>query len=230
VIGRRQRPRETRPKYTAERGLPGAFQGETITRRRLISLSANAAGAVATAAVALPALGFAIAPVFEHTADTWQAVGPVSRFTEQSYLPEVITVEPGIGEAGLSIAYVRRHSEAIDGPVKDEYDRVIAISSRCVHVGCPVRYVAAARSFVCPCHGGVYDFRGLRTAGPPPRPLDRFYTLVREGTVYVGPRYSVNNELRRFAPRDPGEPLDGIGQFLYPAVPSTPPAPPGAKP
>jgi quinol---cytochrome c reductase iron-sulfur subunit, bacillus type len=194
-----------------------------------MTLSANATGAVAAAAFTLPALGFAIAPVFEPTADTWQAVGPLSRFTDQDYLPEVITVEPGIGEAGLSIAYIRKHSVSIDGPVKDEYDHVIALSSRCVPVGCPVRYVAAARSFVCPCHGGVYDFRGVRTGGPPPRPLDRFYTLVRAGTVFVGPRYSVNNELRRFAPRDPGEPLDGIGQFLYPAPPSTPPAPPGAK-
>ncbi|MBV9605402.1 MAG: Rieske 2Fe-2S domain-containing protein, partial [Solirubrobacterales bacterium] len=114
--------------------------------------------------------------------------------------------------------------------VKDQYDHVIAISSRCVHVGCPVRYVAAARSFVCPCHGGVYDFRGVRSGGPPPRPLDRFYTLIRDGVVLLGPRFSVNDELRRFAPRAPGEPLDGIGQFLYPARLSTPPAPPGAKP
>ena|SRR5579862_7511727 len=75
---------------------------------------------------------------------------------------------------------------------------------------------------------GVYDFRGIRTGGPPPRPLDRFYTLIEKGDVLIGPRYSVNNELRRFSPRDPGEPLDGIGQFLYPARPSTAPAPPGA--
>jgi Rieske Fe-S protein len=191
--------------------------------------TAYAAGAVALAATALPALAFAIAPVLEHTADTWQDVGPLSRFTDSDYLPEVITIEPGVGEAGLSIAYIRRHNVAIDGPAKDEYDHMIAISSRCVHVGCPVRYVAAAKSFVCPCHGGVYDFRGIRTGGPPPRPLDHFYTLIREGQVLVGPRYSVNTELRRFSPRDPGEPLDGIGQFLYPARPSTPPAPPGAK-
>lgn len=191
--------------------------------------AANTAGAVAAAAFTLPALGFAIAPVFERTKDTWQEVGPVSRFTSSDYHPEVITIDPGAGEAGLSIAYVRLHSLAIDGPVKDEYDRVIAISSSCVHVGCPVRYVAAAQSFVCPCHGGVYDFRGVRTGGPPPRPLDRFYTLIRNERVFIGPRYSVNDELRRFSPRPPGEPLDGIGQFLYPASPATPPAPPGAK-
>jgi menaquinol-cytochrome c reductase iron-sulfur subunit len=224
----RRQPGST-SKYTQDRQLPGAFEGETVTRRRLMTGAAHATGAIAAAAFTLPALGFAIAPVFEQTADTWQEVGPVSRFTPTDYLPEVITIQPGVGEAGDSIAYVRLHNLAIDGPVKDKYDRVIAISSRCVHVGCPVRFVAAAQSFVCPCHGGVYDFRGIRTGGPPPRPLDRFYTLILDGNVLIGPRYSVNNELRRFSPRDPGEPLDGIGQFLYPARPSTPPAPPGAK-
>jgi len=93
----------------------------------------------------------------------------------------------------------------------------------------PISFVAAASSFVCPCHGGVYNFRGIRTGGPPPRPLDRFYTLIENGRVLLGPRYSVNSQLQRFSLRDPGEPLDGIGQFLYPKRFSTPPAPPGAK-
>lgn len=220
-------PRNRR--YTLDDELPGAYEGETVTRRRFMTGAAATAGAVATAAFTLPALGFAVAPVFMRTADSWQEVGPVSRFTRTDYLPEVITSQPGIGEAGLALAYVRLHNPAVDGPVKDEYDHVIALSSRCVHVGCPVRWVAAAQSFVCPCHGGVYNFRGLRAGGPPPRPLDRFYTLIREDRVLIGPRYSVNNELRRFSPRAAGEPLDGIGQFLYPASPSSPPAPPGAK-
>jgi Rieske Fe-S protein len=189
----------------------------------------HTAGAVAAAAITLPALGFAIGPVFDRPQATWQDIGPLSRFTDSTYAPVVVTIEPGLGETGKSIAYVRRHSLAIDGPVKDKYDRVVAISSRCAHVGCPVRFVAAASSFVCPCHGGVYNFRGIRVGGPPPRPLDRFYTLIRQDRVLLGPRYSVNFELRRFAPRDPGQPLDGIGQFLYPSRFSTAPAPPGAK-
>jgi menaquinol-cytochrome c reductase iron-sulfur subunit len=229
MSGARRRPRE-RSDLTEDLKLPGAFEGETVSRRRFMTRTTHTAGAVAAAAFTLPALGFAIGPVFDRAPDSWQDVGAISRFTDLDYAPEVITIEPGIGEAGRSIAYVRKHSEAIDGPVKDQYDHVIAISSRCVHVGCPVRYVATARSFICPCHGGVYDFRGIRSGGPPPRPLDRFYTLIRNDHVLIGPRYSVNNELRRFAPRDPGEPLDGIGQFLYPARFSTPPAPPDAKP
>jgi menaquinol-cytochrome c reductase iron-sulfur subunit len=223
-------PSRDRSTSTEDLQLPGAFAGETVSRRRLVAGTAHAAGAIAAAAFTLPALGFAIGPVFDRAADSWQNIGPLSHFTDTDYVPAVITIEPGIGEAGRSIAYVRKHNLAIDGPVKDRYDRVVAISSRCVHVGCPVRWVAASESFICPCHGGVYDFRGLRIGGPPPRPLDRFYTLIRGGEVFVGPRFSVNDELRRFSPRDPGEPLDGIGQFLYPARLSTPPAPPGAKP
>ena len=219
-----------RPPSPAEaRHLPGAFPGETVTRRRLVAGSAHAAGAAAASAILLPALGFALGPVFERTAASWQDVGPLARFDATNYTPVVITSALGIGEAGRTLAYVRRHDPAIDGPVRDRYDHVVAISSRCAHVGCPVRYVAAAESFICPCHGGVYDIRGIRTGGPPPRPLDRFYTLVSDGRVLIGPRYSVDDELRRFAPRDPGEPLDGIGQFLYPARFSTPPAPPGAR-
>jgi Rieske Fe-S protein len=193
-----------------------------------VTATAHSAGALAAAAFTLPALGFAIGPLFDRPRVTWQNIGALSRFTDSDYVPAVITIADGIGEAGNSVAYVRRHNPSLDGPAKDEYDDVIAISSRCVHVGCPVRYGAAAESFVCPCHGGVYDFTGRRVGGPPPRPLDRCYTLIRDGQVLVGPRFSVNSELRRFAPRDPGQPLDGIGQFLYPARFSTPPAPPGA--
>lgn len=222
----RSRPART----TEDAQLPGAFAGETITRRRLMSGTAQAAGAIAVAAFTLPALGFAVAPAFRRAAAEWQDVGPLTRFSEADYVPVVITIANGIGEAGSSVAYVRRHNVAVDGPVKDRYDEVVAISNRCVHVGCPVRYVAAAQSFVCPCHGGVYNFQGIRVGGPPPRPLDRFYTLIRDDRVFLGPRFSVNNELRRFSPRDPGEPLDGIGQFLYPARFSTANAPADARP
>jgi menaquinol-cytochrome c reductase iron-sulfur subunit len=226
----RNRRRTTRHTTTEDLGLPGAFEGETVSRRRFVTKTTHAAGAIAAAAFTLPALGFAIAPIFQRSAENWQMIGPLSQFRDSDYASVVITIQQGVGEARKSIAYVRRHNLGIDGPLKDRYDRVIAISSRCVHVGCPVRYVATAQSFVCPCHGGVYDFRGLRVGGPPPRPLDRFYTLIRDGQVLLGPRFSVNNELRRFAPRDPGQPLDGIGQYLYPARFSTAPAPPGAKP
>jgi Rieske Fe-S protein len=204
-------------KYTADRKMPGAFEGETVTRRRFMTGTAHAAGGIATAAFALPALGFAISPIFKRLPFQWQIIGTPADFTDTAYTTKVITIVQGVGEAGKSIAYVRKRWAQVDTEPEDKYNQFVALSSRCMHLGCPVRYVQAAQRFICPCHGGVYNFRGMVAGGPPVRPLDRFYTYVHNGYVYLGPRYSVNSELVRYSPRDPGEPLDGIGQFLYPA-------------
>jgi Rieske Fe-S protein len=188
-----------------------------------MSGTVHGAGAITAAAFTLPALGFALGPLFSREPFSWQPVGMPSDFTEDTYAIKVITIVQGIGEAGKSIAYVRTRNPAVDKEPSDHYNQFIALSSRCMHLGCPVRFVAAASRFICPCHGGVYDFRGLVAGGPPVRPLDRFYTRLNTttGLVEIGPRYSVNSELQRFSPRDPGEPIDGIGQFLYPARFST---------
>ncbi|HUA05857.1 MAG TPA: Rieske 2Fe-2S domain-containing protein [Solirubrobacteraceae bacterium] len=214
------RNRERKSKYTLDRNIPGAFEGETVTRRRLMVLGANGVGAVAAAAFTLPALGFAIAPIFKRQAWTWQAIGTPDDFNQSSYQTKVITITPGIGEAGNTIAYVRARDPSIDTEPEDQYNHWVALSDRCMHLGCPVRYVQAAERFICPCHGGVYDFRGMVAGGPPVRPLDRFYTRLNKYTnlVEIGPRFSVNSELQRFNPRFPGEPIDGIGQFLYPST------------
>ncbi len=206
-------------KYTLDRGIPGAFEGETVTRRRFMTGTVHGAGAVATAAFVLPAIGFAIGPIFKRNAESWQPVGTTDQFSEDNYIPVIITLVPEIGDAGKSTAYIRKKNPAID---TDPYDRdtsYIAITDRCAHLGCPVRWVPASERFVCPCHGGVYDLLGRRVSGPPPRPLDRFYTRLNGDVVELGPRFSVNSQLRRFSPRDPGQPLDGIGQYLYPSRP-----------
>jgi Rieske Fe-S protein len=206
-------------KYTIDRNIPGAFEGETVTRRRAMVVGGQAAGGIAAAAFLLPALGFAIGPIFKSTPHRWETVGPESMFTDTNYIPVVLTLTPGVGEAGKATAYVRRFNPEIDTDPYDQGTPYIAISNRCAHLGCPVRWVDAAERFICPCHGGVYDLLGRRVGGPPVRPLDRFYTRVIAGEVQLGPRFSVNSQLRRFSPRDPGEPLDGIGQYLYPSRP-----------
>jgi menaquinol-cytochrome c reductase iron-sulfur subunit len=177
----------------------------------------HGAGGIAAAAFTLPALGFALGPIFSRVPFNWQTIGVPSDFSTATYTTKKIVIEQGIGEAGESIAYVRKRQQGLDTEPEDQYNQFIALSSRCMHLGCPVRFVAAAERFICPCHGGVYDFRGMVAGGPPVRPLDRFYTRMHDGYVQIGPRYSVNAELRRFSPRDPGEPLDGIGQYMYPA-------------
>ena len=183
-----------------------------VTRRRLLGASAQVTGAVAVAAFTLPALAFVIGPALESEPEHWEAVGAPADFTRDIFRPRVITIEPGAGEAGKGLVYVRRRTD-VDRDTTDEF---VAVTSRCSHVGCPVNYVQAAQSFVCPCHGGVYGFRGERTGGPPPRPLDRFRARVRAGQVEIGPRYSLDSDLRPHAAHHPGESLDGLSRLIYP--------------
>jgi Rieske Fe-S protein len=190
----------------------GYFEGETMTRRAMFT-----GGAMA---IMLPAIGFALGPVFEEKDFPWQDVGPPGNFVEDNYTPVTFSMVTDVGEAGKTLAYVRKTNPSMDTDIPDPF---VAISTRCAHLGCPVRWVSPAQRFVCPCHGGVYDARGQVEGGPPVRPLDRFKTRVVSGQVQIGPRYSVNSDLKHFSARDPGEPLDGLWKYLYPkrfSVPS----------
>jgi Rieske Fe-S protein len=210
-----------KPRYTVDEGAAGAFEGETVTRRKFMTGTAMAAGGVASAAFLLPTLGFALGPQFEDsTADAWQDVGPEDDFDETKYVPKVMNLVADAGEAGKHTVYIRKFNPARDNKRNADLPYV-AVSTRCAHLGCPVRYIQASKRFVCPCHGGVYDFEGAVDGGPPVRPLDRFYTRVKGGRVEVGERFSLNSELRRFSPRDPSNHLDGLWQYLYPSRPST---------
>ena len=173
-----------------------------------------------TAAIALPAIGFALGPVFEEEDVACQDVGPPATSPPTTTSRVTITVPRASARPARRTAYVRKSNPASagrDSPAGSSRSRRAARTSAARCAGS-----SAAERFVCPCHGGVYDFQGLVAGGPPVRPLDRFDTRVKNGQVQIGPRYSVNSELKRFSPRDPGEPLDGLWQYLYPKRFTTP--------
>ena len=214
----RNEPRKSR--YTEDRGMAGAFEGETVTRRGLMTGGGQAAGGIAAAAFVLPALGFALGPMFEDgTPDTWQDVGPRGTSTTRSTSQgdeHRRRDRRGRQDHGLH-AQVQPQARR-PSPSDEENDKkpqpYVAISTRCAHLGCPVRYIQASQRFVCPCHGGVYDFEGKVAGGPPVRPLDRFYTRVRQR-----PRRGGRPLLRelRAAPLQPARPVQPPGRAV--AVP-----------
>ena len=213
---------EDRPRTKLPEAQPRSyFEGESLTRRKVFTVASQAVGGIAGAAVVLPVVGFALAPVFSRGRERWESVGKIEDFDQETYRSVVFTEITGIGEAGKTTAYVRQGSEKYD----EDPTEFIAISTRCAHLGCPVRFVQAAANFICPCHGGVYDFVGKRIGGPPVRPLDRFQTRIKSGHVELGPRYSVTNQLKAVRVRDPGEFTGGIWEYLYPPRPTTFPPP-----
>jgi cytochrome b6-f complex iron-sulfur subunit len=116
--------------------------------------------------------------------------GMAFRFAQYLYpviLPEkVVEVSAGklaeIPEGGV------RYVNLPEGPVMLENTGgtgVRAFSAICTHLGCIVQWQKDTKEFVCPCHGGKYDFDGKVTYGPPPRPLDPIEVKVQSGEVFV---------------------------------------------
>ena len=169
--------------------MPGAFEGETVTRRRFMDLTRQRRRGWSRRprSRSRPSASRS-APVFSRVPFNWQPIGAPSDFTERHLRHEGDHDRPG-DRRGRQVDRLRPGAQPRDrhragGPVQP----VVALSSRCMHLGCPVRYVAAAERFICPCHGGVYDFRGHgrgRPAGAPARPLLHAAELERPASRSV---------------------------------------------
>ena len=116
--------------------MPGQYEGETMTRRLMFSGGAMAAGGIATVAILLPAIGFAVGPVFEVEKAAWQAVGSPDDFFPDTYIPKTMTLVSNIGEAGKTTIYVRKGNPKLFP--SEKAGQIIALSTRCMHLGCPV--------------------------------------------------------------------------------------------
>ncbi len=59
------------------------------------------------------------------------------------------------------------------GAYRDLDGKLHAVSLRCTHLGCLLRFNSAERSWDCPCHGSRFDLDGTVLEGPATKPLER---------------------------------------------------------
>jgi menaquinol-cytochrome c reductase iron-sulfur subunit len=149
-----------------------------VQRRRFLSrLSIALSGAIA-AVLGVPVVGFLLSPLTRKPPREWRPVGPVNAFKVgdiASVYFEDASPLPWAGVTARAAAWLRR----------DDATRFTAFSVHCTHLGCPVRWIADAQLFLCPCHGGVYYADGSVSAGPPPKPLPQYPVRVRDGQVEI---------------------------------------------
>jgi menaquinol-cytochrome c reductase iron-sulfur subunit len=151
---------------------------EELSRRKFLARVCLAVGGIGALIVTVPVVGFILAPFFERRQEVWRSVGKVESFkigetTAVQY--EDVSPLPWAGVTARSAAWLRRVNA----------DTFIAFSINCTHLGCPVRWLAKANLFMCPCHGGVYYEDGTVAAGPPPLPLPRYPVRVKDGDVQI---------------------------------------------
>jgi menaquinol-cytochrome c reductase iron-sulfur subunit len=149
-----------------------------LSRRTFLARFSVALGGLGALIVTVPVAGFLLAPFFKRRQEVWRSVGKVDSFkigetTAVQY--EDASPLPWAGVTARSAAWLRRVNA----------DTFIAFSINCTHLGCPVRWLAEANLFMCPCHGGVYYQDGTVAAGPPPLPLPRYPVRVMDGDVQI---------------------------------------------
>ncbi len=68
--------------------------------------------------------------------------------------------------------------------VKNTDSSIVAFGPQCTHLGCA--YHVENGQFVCPCHTSIFSLDGKVTAGPAPRPLDRYETKIENNRLQIG--------------------------------------------
>lgn len=149
---------------------------EETGRRKFLSRLSVTLGAIGTALVAIPSIGFLLG--LRKAPQVWRSVGKLNDFRLGSTV-NVSFLDPSplpwSGVTAQTAAWVRRVGD----------DRFIAFSMNCTHLGCPVRWLADANLFMCPCHGGVFYADGSVASGPPPKPLNQYPVRVQNDEVQI---------------------------------------------
>jgi len=152
---------------------------EPVTRRGFLMRLGVGLNVVAASLVAVPVVGYLFSSVVKRKAQqAWIPLGHASQFpTGETRLATYRNpfTKPWDGVTADIPCWVRRTSE-------DSF-QVFAIN--CAHLGCPVRWFAESRLFMCPCHGGVYYEDGSVASGPPPRGLFEYKIRVADGQLQV---------------------------------------------
>ncbi len=159
-----------------EQRLPAA----DVSRRKFLFKLSVAANGLVGAIFAVPIVGYLLGPAMKKgkAAEFWVGLGPVEQFPEgETRLVNFRnpSTTPWDGQTGDLPCWVRR--------IAGNQFQVFAIN--CAHLGCPVRWFAQSKLFMCPCHGGAYYEDGSRASGPPERGLFEYEYKIEAQNLII---------------------------------------------
>jgi Rieske Fe-S protein len=167
------------PTPTSIDALPPQDKAAAHSRRAFLFKLSVMLNVVVGAVLAVPLIGYLFGPAMKKGSNTgaWIPIGTVNDFpVGETRLVDFRSPVASFddGETAKVACWVRRISE--------QQFQVFAIN--CAHLGCPVRWFAQSKLFLCPCHGGAYYEDGSRASGPPERGLFEYrYKLSGDSLI-----------------------------------------------
>ena len=154
-----------------------------LSRRRLIQAAGASAAAAVAAGIAIDRLA-PLGPAANGTDGTADTGGgrpgqDTLNVADGQWVPVVSTAAVASGQA------VRFSSAAVQGFVVNVDGQYDALSAVCTHMGCILKFNAAAGSLDCPCHGASFNLEGSPIKSEYLKSLTRIESRVRQGMVEV---------------------------------------------
>lgn len=193
---------------------------KAVTRGQFLTAATVGVGGVMGALLVAPVAGMALGPVFGGEQFEPVRIGMIDEFPDGEFVKVILRPNPNSPDAYIRqrVAFVRRNADTeTDTLAPPGQGRYSVISNVCMHLGCPV--TASTSGFVCPCHGGSYGSDGQRQAGPPVRPLDRYWWEERGDELWTTAVYALTNDGEKVTHRDPGQHTSGPMALLTPFQP-----------
>jgi len=150
---------------------------ENIDRRRALSILASFIAGLWSSGAVLVAGAFVTSPLRHRRQAAELSIGKLVLYGDDFSLVQLdLPIEDGWHKR---VEHVRMYARSIEGG-----DPVV-ISATCTHLGCTVKWNSDTAEFKCPCHGGRFSECGDVLSGPPPAPLKRVPSQVRDGEIFV---------------------------------------------
>lgn len=149
-------------------------------RRAFLKQLTFTLGGLIAVGLAIPGGTYLLSPLWSRGEEDWVEIADVASIP--------------VGEP-VKIDFVRRQKDGwatIEGRasawvITNDGEHFTAYDPRCTHLGCPYRWDATQRAFLCPCHTAIFNLEGTVLSGPAPRPLDRYPTTVADGKLRIRP-------------------------------------------
>jgi len=154
------------------------MSNELSSRRRFLRAMSQLLAGIISALLAVPLIGFSLAPLFQKRREVWVKLGPIS---------SVKKGEPArfVYSFFREDAYLHKVERGTVYVVTSDGRTYKVLSNVCTHAGCGVRWDDKARAFLCPCHNGRFDIAGRVVSGPPPKPLNEIEHKVEGGVISI---------------------------------------------
>ncbi len=151
---------------------------DKINRRQFLKLVVVGGAGLAAAAIAVPLVDYFLSPAWKQSER--QTLPIAAANTIPVGTPTFVRFEVRVQDAWA----VTTQSQGLWVVTKDGQNFTV-FDPHCTHLNCPYYWDETQKKFLCPCHGGVFDIDGRVLAGPPPRPLDRWESVVSQGEIEI---------------------------------------------